>query len=208
VASPAGSAALDGTTLDGTAPDGTALYGSAQDSAGLGRPGAGIGPDRWPPRTVVAAGLIPLVVPGLVIGFLSLRQTTSEAVRRASWLTIGASIAWAVIIIVIAASVGGGSAGGCGRYPATVQRAYEKALSDLTSNAPASVQAADFQQAASLANASAAATGQIGVRTALFSMANDMSAARGYVVAGRPISATLRQHLADDGTAPSGSCAS
>jgi hypothetical protein len=156
---------------------------------------------------VVAAGLIPLVVPGLVIGFLSLRQTTSEAVRKASWLAIGASVAWAVIFIVIVASVGG-SAAGCGGYPAAVRQAYEKALSDLSSNAPVSTRAADFARAASLANASAAATGQIGVRTALFSMADDMWAARAEIAAGRPISAALRQHLTDDGKAPSGSCAS
>jgi uncharacterized membrane protein YcjF (UPF0283 family) len=154
----------------------------------------------------MAAGLIPLVVPGLVIGFLSLRQTTSEAVRKASWLAIGASVAWAVIFIVIVASVGG-SAAGC-VYPAAVRQAYEKALSDLSSNAPVSTRAADFARAASLANASAAATGQIGVRTALFSMADDMWAARADIAAGRPISAALRQHLTDDGKAPSGSCAS
>jgi hypothetical protein len=182
-----GEASLPGSS----APDGT---------------GADAGPDRWPARTVLTAGLIPLVIPGLVLGFLSLRQAGSEAVRKASWVAIGASIAWAAIIIVIATSVGG-SAAACAGYPAAVQQSYEKAISDLSSRAPVSARVADFERAASLANASAAATGQIGVRTALFSMADDMFAARADVAAGRPISATLQRHLADDGKAPSGSCA-
>jgi hypothetical protein len=161
---------------------------------------------RWPARTVVTAGLLPLVVPGLVLGIWSLRQPGGRAVRRASWLAIGASIAWVVIIILIVGVTSGGSAASCGGYPAAVHQAYEKALSDLSGNAPASVQAADLETAASRANASAAATGQIGVRTALFAMASDMAQARADVVALRPIPAALRQHLADDGAVPSRSC--
>ncbi len=163
---------------------------------------------RWPPRTVVTAGLIPLVVPGLVLGILSLRQPGGQASRRASWLAIGASMAWAVIIILIVVGTTGGSAASCGAYPVAVHDAYERVLTDLNGHAPTSVQAADLETAASRANASAAATGQIGVRTALFAMANDMAQARADVVAQRPIPATLRQHLADDGAVPSGSCVS
>jgi hypothetical protein len=163
---------------------------------------------RWPPRTVVTAGLIPLVVPGLVLGILSLRQPGGRAIRKASWLAIGASMAWAAIIVLIVVGTSGGSAASCGGYPAAVHHAYEQALSDLNSHAPASVQAADLETAASLANASAAAAGQIGVRTALFTMANDMAQARADVVALRPIPATLQQHLASDGAVPSGSCVS
>jgi hypothetical protein len=102
----------------------------------------------------------------------------------------------------------GGGAQSCGGYPAAVHQAYEKALSDLSGNAPASTQAADLETAASEANANAAAAGQIGVRTALFAMANDMTQARDYVLARRPIPATLQQHLTDDGVVPAGSCAS
>lgn len=179
--------ALDGSVLDGSGPD-------AQSAL-------------WAPRTVLATGLIPLVVPGLVVGFLSLRQAGAQAVRKAAWLAIGASLAWAVIIIVIVASVSGGSAGSCTGYPAAVHQAYEKVQTDLSGNAPASVLDADLETAASLANSSAAAAGQIGVRTGLFTMANDMAQARADVVAGRQIPATLRQHLTDDGVVPAGSCA-
>ena len=167
---------------------------------------AAAAPVRWSARTVATAGLIPLVVPGLVIGFLSLRQAGSDAVRKAAWLSICASIAWAVIIIVLVTSVSGGSAGSCTGYPAAVHQAYEKVLTDLHSNAPASAEASDLETAASLANSSAAATGQLGVRNALFTMANDLAQARTDVVAGRAISALLRQHLAADGTLPAGSC--
>ncbi len=169
---------------------------------------AAVAQSRWPARTVVTAGLIPLVVPGLVLGILSLRQPGGRAVRKASWLAIGASIAWAVVIILIVVGTAGAPAASCSGYPAGVRQAYEQALTALSRNAPASVQAADLETAASRANASAAAAGQIGVRTALFAMANDMTQARADVVALRPIPDALRQHLADDGAVPSGSCAS
>jgi hypothetical protein len=186
-------------------------------TAGLVSGGAGIRanldgttarPVRWSARTVATAGLVPLVVPGLLVGLLSLRQAGNEAVRKAAWLAVGASIAWAVIIIVIVTSLSGGSAASCTGYPAAVHQAYEKVLTDLRGNAAASAQASDLETAASLANSSAATTGQIGVRDALFTMANDLTQARADVVAGRPISTLLRQHLTADGAVPSGSCSS
>ena len=165
-------------------------------------------PALWSARAVVTTGLIPLVVPGLVVGVLSLRQAGSQAMRRASWLAIGASVAWALIIILIVVGVSGGAPANCGSYPPAVHQAYEKAMSDLRSNAPASVQAADLESSASLANASAASAGQIGVRTALFSMANDMAQARADVLARRPIPVSLRHHLDGDAVVPAGSCSS
>jgi hypothetical protein len=173
-------------------------------AGGASLPGQG----RWPARTVVTAGLIPLVVPGLVVGILSLRQPGGRPVRTASWLAIGASIAWAVIIVLIVAGISGGSAGSCGGYPAAVHQAYEKAMTDLSDHAPVSVQAADLDTAANRANASAAAAGQISVRSALFVLANDMAQARADIVAHRPVPASLRQQLAAEGAAPTGSCAS
>jgi len=185
--------------------NGASTRGGAGPDAGDG--GASLaGQSRWTPRTVLTAGLIPLVVPGLVLGIRSLRQPADAAVRRASWLAIGASTAWAVIIILIIVVSSGGSAASCGGYPAAVHQAYEKALTDLTDHASAAVQAADFGTAASRANASAAAAGQIGVRTALFAMADDMAQARADIVAQRPVPAALRQHLIKDGAAPAGSC--
>jgi hypothetical protein len=181
----------------------TVLSGAVLDETG---PVAA--PVRWAPRTVLTAGLIPLVVPGLVVGYLSLRQAGAQAVRKAAWLAIGASLTWAVILIVVVASLSGGSAGSCTGFPAAVHQAYAKVQTDLSSKAPASVQAADLETAASLANSSAASAGRIGVRTALFTLANDMAQARADIVAGRQIPATLQQHLAKDGVVPAGSCAS
>jgi hypothetical protein len=195
-----GSVAAYGGRLNGASTGGGAGPDAGDGGASLA------GQERWSPRTVLTAGLIPLIVPGLVLGIRSLRQPAGPAVRRASWLAIGASTAWAVIIILIIVVSSGGSAASCGGYPAAVHQAYEKALTDLTDHASAAVQAADFGTAASRANASAAAAGQIGVRTALFAMADDMAEARADIVAQRPVPAALRQHLIKDGAAPAGSC--
>ncbi len=89
-----------------------------------------------------------------------------------------------------------------------MHQAYQKAMADLSDHAPASAEAADLGAAADRANASAASAGQIPVRTALFTMANDMAEARADIVAQRPVPATLRQHLGQDGVAPTDSCAS
>jgi hypothetical protein len=188
-----------------SAVDGAPARGGVGPEAGVGGASMAV-QGRWSPRTVLTAGLVPLVVPGLVVGVLSLRQSARPADRRASWLAIVASITWAVIIVLIIAGTSGGSATSCGSFPATVHQAYEKALTDLADHASASVQAADLGTAANRANASAAAAGQIGVRTALFAMANDMAQARADVVAQRPVPSTLRQHLIKDGAAPAGSC--
>ena len=202
-----------GSTADDV-PGGAALGGAATRGAATTnvawRSGAAAGPggSRWSARTVLVAGLVPLVIPGLVVGILGLRRPGSQSVRTASWVAIGVSLVWAVIIVLIVAGGSGGSAGACAGYPPAVHRAYDKAMTDLRDRAPASVLMADLGSAASLANASAAAAGQIGVRTVLFTMASDMAQARGDVVAGRPVPAALRTHLSDDATAPSGSCTS
>ena len=163
---------------------------------------------RWSARTVLAAGLVPLVLPGLVLGVLGLRRAGSgPAVRKASWLAIGASIAWAVVIVFLASS-SGGPAARCTGYPAAVRQAYGRVMTDLSSHASAAAQVGDLGVAASRANASAASAGQISIRTALFAMADDMAQARADVVAQRGVPAALRQHLTDDGIAPAGSCAS
>lgn len=111
-----------------------------------------------------------------------------------------------VIIVVIVTATSGGPVGGCGTYPAAVRQAYTRAMTDIRTRAPASVQSAAFAQAASRANASAAAAGQISARTAMFAMASDMNRAYADVAANRALPATLRQHLAADGTALPASC--
>lgn len=113
-----------------------------------------------------------------------------------------------VLIVVIVAVTSGGPASGCGTYPAAVRRAYATAMTDLRGHPQPSVQAAALGQAASLANASAAAAGQIGVRTALFTMASDLDQAHADVVAHRALSPDLLQRLTADGTALPASCSS
>jgi hypothetical protein len=111
-----------------------------------------------------------------------------------------------VIVVVVVTATSGGPAAGCGTYPAAVRQAYVRAMTDLRDHAPASVQSAAFALAASRANASAAAAGQIGVRTAMSAMASDMNRAYADVAANRALPATLRQHLVADGTALPASC--
>jgi hypothetical protein len=202
-------------TADGRGPGSSALGDSVPawpapaGSAGqpLAVPSAS-GP--WSSRTVLASGLVPLVIPGLVAGAVGLRRSKAgEPLRRASILAIAASLAWAIVIVVLVASTAGGSAGSC-QYPAAVHQAYERAMADLRSNARASVTAADLGQAASRANASAVATatGDVTVRSALFAMTADLQQARSDVVASRPVPSSLRAHLAADETALTASCPS
>jgi hypothetical protein len=211
-AEPAGSA-------DGAPPPWENGPWSGPGSASPARPPAG-GPDRlprhagrqedsawpWTPRAVLIAGLVPLVVPGLVVGLLGLRESRpGEPGRRASVLALAASLAWAVVIALLVATSTGGSAGGC-TYPAAVHKAYATAMADLSSNAPAATLATDLGLAASQANSAGAAAGQIQLRTALIAMAGDLQLARTDVIAKRPVPSTLRAHLAADGAALTASC--
>jgi len=120
----------------------------------------------------------------------------------------GAAVLVVVAIVVIVMTLSGSPAAGCATYPAPVRQAYARAMSDLSGHASASVQAADLERAASLANASAAAAGQITVRTALFAMANDLDTAYTDVTKQRPVTSDLRQQLTADGTALPRTCPS
>jgi hypothetical protein len=190
----------------GPVPGGSATARSAVPAASAGQ--APTAP--WSARTVLVSGLVPLVIPGLVAGALSLRRSKAgDPVRRASILAIVASLAWAVIIVVLVASTSGPPASSC-QYPAAVHQAYTRATADLRSNAPASVTVADLGQAATRANSSAAATatGDIKVRSALFAMTADLQQARADVVAKRPVPSSLRAHLAADEAALAAACPS
>jgi hypothetical protein len=159
------------------------------------------------PRVILVAGLVPLVAPGLALGALGLgRSSVGEPARRASIVALTASLAWAVVIIVIVAVIGSGSSAGSCTYPTAAQQAYQRAMGDLSSTAPMQVRATQLSAAVSTVNASAAAAGQIPVRSALAAMANDLEQARMDLAAGRAVPATLRQHLAADGTALTRAC--
>jgi hypothetical protein len=160
----------------------------------------------WTPRTMLITGLLPLVVPGLVVGLIGLRRTSSgEPGRRASVLALAASLAWAVVIVVLVASATGGSPGGCS-YPAGVHQAYATAMADLSRGAPAATQATDLGLAASRANSAAAAAAEPQAHTALFAMAGDLQQAREDVIANRPVPPSLRTQLTADGAALTASC--
>jgi len=111
-----------------------------------------------------------------------------------------------VVIVVIVIATSGGPVVGCATYPAPVRAAYARAMSDLSGHASASVQAADLERAASLANASAASAGQITARTALFTMASDLDEASSDVARHRQITPDLQQRLTADGTALPRTC--
>jgi hypothetical protein len=155
----------------------------------------------WPVGTVLVCGLMPLVLPGLIVGFFSLRRARSAGSSQvASWIAIAASVLWAVVIVAVV-SASGGSGGGCAGYPTRVTQAYGKVMADLRAGAPAQTLAADLGVAVNRTNAAAATADQITVRNALFSMASDLEQARADVTANRPVPAALRQHLTADGTA-------
>jgi hypothetical protein len=160
------------------------------------------------PKVILIAGLVPLVIPGLVLGALGLGTSSAgEPTRRASLAAIYTSLIWAVIIaVIVVISSSGTTQSGCG-YPAAVHQAYVKAMADLSGSTPASVQQADLSAAVSRANASAAATGQIPVRSALFALADDLEQARSDVAAGKAVPGVLRQRLRSDGTALTQACA-
>jgi len=162
----------------------------------------------WTPRTVLVTGLLPLVVPGLVVGLLRLRSSRSgEPARRAALLAITASLAWAVIIVVAVVASSGGSVGGCS-YPTAVHQAYASVMADFRDGAPAATQESDLAVAAGRANSAAAAAGQISVRTALFALAGDLQQARADVIAAHAVPVSMRARLASDGTALAASCRS
>jgi hypothetical protein len=160
----------------------------------------------WTPRTVLVTGLLPLVVPGLVVGLIGLRRTRSgEPGRLASVLALVASLVWAVVIVVVVVAGTGGSSGGCS-YPAAVHQAYATAMADLKGSAPAATQATDLGLATSRANSAATAASEIQVRSALYDMAADLQQARTDVIANRPVPSSLRAQLAADGNALTAAC--
>lgn len=160
----------------------------------------------WTPRAVLITGLLPLVVPGLVVGVLGLRRSRSgEPARRASVLALAASLAWAAVIVVVIAAASGGSAGGC-TYPAAVHQDYGRAMADISGNAPAARLAEDLGIAATRANSAAAAATDIQGRTELFAMAADLQQARADVITQKAVPASLRAHLGADGAALTASC--
>jgi hypothetical protein len=136
-------------------------------------------------------------------------ERSGERRQRSRLIMAGGGAAILVLIVatvVIVTTSSGSPAAGCATYPAPVRQAYARAMSDLSGRAPASQQAADLERAATVANASAAAAGQITARNALFAMASDLDEAYSDVSKHRPVTPDLQQRLMTDGTALPRSC--
>jgi hypothetical protein len=180
-------------------------------SAGARRPGRDPADDvrNWPATAAVVAGIVPLIVPGVVLGVLGLRRTRSTGTGLLqSWLGIAFSAIWAVVLIIVLAT-GGQSGPDCsGPAQASVSTAMTAVLHDLSSGAAASTVEADLNHAISQANAAAAAAQQVSGRSALVALTTGLERALGAVQGSQKASsyATLRAQLAADNAAMTRAC--
>jgi hypothetical protein len=161
-----------------------------------------------PATAAMIAGILPLVLPGAVLGVLGLRRAKVTGTgRRASWIGIGLSAIWAVLVIVFA--TGGTSAPGCtATAQATVNRAMQTVLSDLAKGAPPTAVSASMTQALGQANAAAVGTQQTAASSALLNLTNSLNRAVAVVNSSRSAAnyATLRAQLAAATTAVANAC--
>jgi hypothetical protein len=161
---------------------------------------------NWQAMAAAVAGILPLVLPGAVLGVLGLRRSRSTGTgRMASWLGIGLSAIWAVILIVVLAGVGGPSAPGC---PATSQAAVTTVLHDMSAGAPVSTAIADLTKAISQENSAAAAVQQLPARDALVTLTTGLQRALAAVQASNSTSsyAALAKGLEADNAAVLSAC--
>jgi hypothetical protein len=123
---------------------------------------------NWQSIAAVVAGLVPVVLPGLVLGVLGLRRArVTGGGRTASWLAIAFSAIWAVVLAVWIASAGNTAASACGSYQNSVSYAVSQVLRDLSTAAPRSVVTSDLHQAINQANTAAAGAQQVPGRDAM-----------------------------------------
>jgi hypothetical protein len=134
--------------------------------------------ENWQATAALVAGIVPLVLPGAVLGVLGLRRAQSTGTgRMPSWIGIGLSAIWAVVLIVVLAS-GGSSGPNCPTSSqAAVSGAMSTVLRDLSGAAPASTVTGDLEQAMSQANAAAATAQQVPVRSAYLSLTTGLQRA-------------------------------
>jgi hypothetical protein len=123
---------------------------------------------NWQATAALGASILPVVLPGLALGVLGLhRSRVTGTGRTASWLAIGLSVVWAVILTVWLTTAGGTAAGACGRYQSAVSIQISQVLHDLATGAPQPVLNTDLRQAISQANAAAAQAQQVAARNAM-----------------------------------------
>jgi hypothetical protein len=120
-----------------------------------------------------------LVVPGIVLGILGLRHARVTGTGRAqSWLGIGLSLLWAIGIIIVVSLPGKSSSAdaGCLAYQASGRAAVARLTSALGSGASAAEVHADLSAAAGAVNSAAAQAQDVGVRSALSGLTEDLQA--------------------------------
>jgi hypothetical protein len=165
---------------------------------------------NWQAMAAPVAGVLPLVLPGVVLGVLGLRRARSTGTGQLpSWIGIALSAIWAIVLIVLLAS-GGSSGPSCSASSqAAVSGAMSTVLRDLSSGAPASTVKADLSQAMSQANAAAAGAQQVSTRSAYVTLTTGLSRALGTVQGSRhPAStyAALSGELSADNAAVTSAC--
>jgi hypothetical protein len=186
-----------------------ALAGGA--GPGASRPPAPAG--NWQASAAVAAGIVPLLVPGLALGVLGLRRArTTGTGTLSSWLGIGISLVSAIVLVAYLMTAGGQSGAACAGNSDGVGRPVAQVLQAMSDGAPTSLLLADLRQAINQADSAAAAAQQITARNALSSMTNGLESALVIVQArhGGQASqlAAIRQQLAADMAGVTRACAS
>jgi hypothetical protein len=164
---------------------------------------------NWQAIAAVPAGIVPLLLPGAVLGVLGLRRARSTGTgRAASWTGIGLSLISAFVLIVVLASGGGQSGQGCTvASQAAVNNAMAPVLRDLAASAPTSVLTADLDRAISQANSAAAAAQQVSARDALATLTSGLQQVLAEATASHPASdAAIRTQLVAENAAVTSAC--
>ena len=164
---------------------------------------------NWQATAALVTGILPLVLPGAVLGVLGLRRARTAGTGQVpSWIGIGLSAIWAVILIVVLASGGSSGANCSSSSQAAVSGAVSTVLRDLGTNAPPSAVTADLEQAMSQANAAAAGAQQVSVRSAYVTLTTGLDRALATVQGGHSTSsyAALSSALSADNAAITSAC--
>jgi hypothetical protein len=176
-----------------------------------GRPPQPPDSGNWQAPAAAAAGLLPLVLPGAVLGVLGLRRSRITGTgRAASWTGIALSAAWAVVLVIWLAAGGGSAPQACGSYQRQVSYPVAQVLHDLSASAPQSVLTSDVHLAISRANSAAAATADVTARDAMVSLTAGLQDSLTRTSSSRSASTfkALHSQLTADMSAVTRSCAS
>jgi hypothetical protein len=162
---------------------------------------------NWQATAALATGILPLVVPGVVLGVLGLRRASvTGAGRMWSWLGIALSVIWAIVLVFYLAGSGGQPGQACGGYQNDVNLPVAQVLRDLANGAPQSVLVQDLHQAISQANSAAAAVQQVTARNAMVSLTAGLQQALETAGQNHPAYAAIRRQLSADAAAAASSC--